>query len=162
MQASVPQGWGERVSKLYSPSTWSAIKALGEAAGFEFKYDAPLSDTMDSHRLNLLAEQQGKQREVVHEISRRYFVEGTPLNDRQSLLEVADLHGIEGAAAYLDSDAGKREVLESVRSMQASGIRSIPVARISSGNYSNVIHGSASPDEFHSVFQEIERHWTSC
>jgi predicted DsbA family dithiol-disulfide isomerase len=110
MQANVPKRWGERVSKLYSPATWSHIKQLGSSAGYEFNFDSPLSDTMDSHRLCLLAETQGKQKDVVHEISRRYFEEGIALANRSSLLEVASKFGVEGAAAYLDSDAGRDEV----------------------------------------------------
>ena len=112
MQKDVPQRWGERVSKLYSPATRSHIKELGSSAGYTFNYDSPLSDTMDSHRLCLLAEKQGgpaKQKEVVHEISRRYFEQGVPLADRHSLLEVASKFGVEGAEAYLDSDAGTDE-----------------------------------------------------
>lgn len=109
-QKNVPQRWGERVSKLYSPATWSHIRQLGSSAGYAFNYDSPLSDTMDSHRLCMLAEKQGgpsKQKEVVHEISRRYFEEGVPLADRSSLLDVASKFGVEGAKAYLDSDAGE-------------------------------------------------------
>lgn len=111
MQKNVPERWGERVSKLYSPSTWSHIKQLGSSAGYAFNYDSPLSDTMDSHRLCMLAEKQGGptlQKDVVHEISRRYFEEGVPLADRSSLLEVASKFGVAGAAAYLGSDAGKQ------------------------------------------------------
>lgn len=109
MQETVPQRWGERVSKLYSPATWTHIKQLGLSAGYAFNYDAPLSDSMDSHRLCLLAEEQGgpsKQKEVVHEISRRYFEQGVPLADRSSLLEVASKFGVDGAEAYLNSNAG--------------------------------------------------------
>jgi predicted DsbA family dithiol-disulfide isomerase len=120
MQKSVPGRWGERVSKLYSPATWSHIKQLGSSAGYAFNYDSPLSDTMDSHRLCMLAEKQGgpsKQKDVVHEISRRYFEEGVPLADRTSLLEVASKFGVEGAEAYLDSDAGKEQT-STIRSFQ--------------------------------------------
>ena len=34
MQSTVPSGWGERVSRLYSPETWRGIVDLGAAAGF--------------------------------------------------------------------------------------------------------------------------------
>lgn len=160
MQHTVPSAWGERVSKLYSPAAWAGIVALGSEAGFAFDGAAPLSDTMDSHRLMVLAEQRGKQRAVVHEVSRRYFEEGVPLNDRRSLVEVAEANGVHGAADYLASDAGKAEVLESVSGMRAAGIRSIPVALISSGDdYRTTVHGSASAEEFGRVFREIEAHW---
>jgi hypothetical protein len=51
----VPSGWGERVSRLYSPETWRHIVDLGAAAGFAFNATSPLSDTLDSHRLMVLA-----------------------------------------------------------------------------------------------------------
>jgi predicted DsbA family dithiol-disulfide isomerase len=154
-QSTVPSGWGERVSRLYSPETWRHIVDLGAAAGFAFNATSPLSDTLDSHRLMVLAGRQGRQREVVREVSRRYFEEGVPLNDRRMLLAVADAHGVEGAAAFLESNAGTREVLESVERMRAAGIHSIPVARISSGDFATTVHGSASVDEFHAIFREI-------
>ena len=55
--------------------------------------------------------------------------------------------------------AGREEVLASVAAHQAAGIHSIPVAIIRSGTYNNTVHGSASPEEFLRVFQEIEAHW---
>lgn len=127
MQSTVPSRWGERVSKLYSPATWQHILQLGSAASYTFNPDAPLTDTMDSHRLALLAEQQGHQKAVVHEVSRRYFEEGVPLADRASLLEVAEMCGVTGAAEYLESDAGTAEVMQSVKAHQDAGIHSIPV-----------------------------------
>jgi hypothetical protein len=36
--------------------------------GGQFNYDAAISDTMDSHRLALLAEAQGLQKPVMHEV----------------------------------------------------------------------------------------------
>ena len=127
MQSTVPSRWGERVSKLYSPATWQHILQLGSAASYTFNADAPLTDTMDSHRLALLAEQQGHQKAVVHEVSRRYFEEGVPLADRASLLEVAEMCGVTGAREFLESDAGTAEVMQSVKAHQDAGIHSIPV-----------------------------------
>ena len=183
MQSTVPSRWGERVSKLYSPATWQHILQLGSAASYTFNPQAPLTDTMDSHRLALLAEQQGHQKAVVHEVSRRYFEEGIPLADRASLLEVAEMCGVTGAREFLDSDAGTAEVMQSVKAHQEAGIHSIPVplpiasygsckpadldvvgaqvALISSGNFSTTVRGSASPEEFLAVFRQIEQHWAA-
>jgi predicted DsbA family dithiol-disulfide isomerase len=105
-----PSKWGERVSLLYSPSTWQHIKQLGAQAGYSFNFDSELSDTMDSHRLVLFAETQGKQKELVQELSRRYFEDGVPLADRANLLDVAAKYDVHGAAEYLDSGAGRQEV----------------------------------------------------
>lgn len=55
--------------------------------------------------------------------------------------------------------AGREEVLASVAAHKAAGIHSIPVAIIRSGAYNTTVHGSASPEEFLRVFQEIEAHW---
>ena len=88
----MPSQWGERVSQLYSRQTWQSIVQLGAKAGFDFNYRSQLSDTMDSHRLALLAESQGKQKEVMHEVSRRYFVEGTPRTATMLLSSCAALH----------------------------------------------------------------------
>eukprot|EP01052_Picozoa_sp_SAG31_P048223 SAG31_NODE_9995_length_1199_cov_2.360000_1_plen_195_part_00 len=155
MQKNVPSAWGERVSKLYSPMTWRSIRDLGAKAGFDFNYDSALSDTMDSHRLALLSESQGKQKEVMHEVSRRYFVEGKMLADRENLLEVATMFGVVGAEEYLNSDNGLHEVLASVRGWTENGVHSIPVAIIRSGNVSQTVHGSANPTEFARAFETV-------
>ena len=77
------------------------------------------------------------------------------LGDRSNLLEVAENFGLTGAAEYLESDAGKDDVLASVRSWQAGGIHSIPVAIIRSGNSSQTVHGSASPEQFRRAFETV-------
>ena len=158
--AQLPSKWGERVSKLYSEKTWEHIVDLGQQAGYSFNFNSELSDTLDSHRLALLAEKQGKQKEVVHEISRRYFEEGVQLADRNNLLDVAHEFGVEGAKDYLDSTEGVDDVLSSVRFwVREKHVESIPVALITSGNFSTTVHGSAAPTEFLQIFRQIESYW---
>ena len=45
------------------------------------------------------------------------------LGDRSMLVEVAESFGVTGAVAYLESDAGRADVLASVRGWQEGGVR---------------------------------------
>ena len=51
--------WGDRLDALY-PGGRRSIEQLGSRAGFTFDFNAPLSDTMDSHRLYLWAQRRAK------------------------------------------------------------------------------------------------------
>lgn len=151
------RNWGERLDAVY-PGGRAGIMALGRRAGYEFEMNAPLSDTMDSHRLYLWAEAEtGKGEELAHAISHAYFVHGRPLADRDMLCDCARELGLDAVAAraYLESDGGYDEVRKSVEHNVRLGIHSIPVFIFRSGAFESVVHGSADVRRFGEVLDAI-------
>lgn len=152
------EAWGDRLDALY-PGGRASIKRLGEQAGFQFDFSAPLSDTMDSHRLYLWAERQaaGKGEELAQGIGHEYFEKARPLADRDMLCACAGQVGLDSSAAraYLESDDGYDEVRRSVEQNLRLGIHSIPVFIFRSRAYETVVHGSADVQRFGEVLDAI-------
>ena len=150
--------WGERLDALY-PGGRGSIQRLGSSAGYKFDFEAPLSDTMDSHRLYLWAERQGSGQgeRVAEAISRMYFENARPLADREMLCSCVSEVGldVDSARSYLASEAGYDEVRESVENNLRMGIHSIPVFVFRSLGYETVVHGSASVRRFGEVLDTI-------
>ena len=152
--------WGDRLDALY-PGGRSSIGRLGRHAGFTFDFDAPLSDTMDSHRLYLWAQRQapGSGEALAQAIGHEYFEKARPLADRDMLCACAAEVGLSDTAArsFLESDDGYAEVRESVEQNLRMGIHSIPVFIFRSGGYETVVHGSADVRRFSEVLDAILR-----
>ena len=150
--------WGDRLAAIY-PGGRQSIKSLGERAGFAFDFDAPLSDTMDSHRLYLWAERQevGKGESLAQAIGHQYFELARPLGSREMLCACADEVGLDGTAAraYLESSDGYDEVHEAVEQNVRLGIHSIPVFVFRSDGHEEVVHGSATVARFAEVLDSI-------
>jgi len=143
--------WGDRLDAIY-PGGRASIAKLGASAGFAFNFGAPLSDTMDSHRLYLWAENAaaGKGEELAQAIGHEYFERARPLADRDMLCACAGGVGLDPAAArvYLESSHGYDNVRASVDENRRLGIHSIPVFVFRSGRYQSVVHGSADVERF--------------
>ena len=154
-------GWGDRLDALY-PGGRQSIAALGKHAGFNFDFSAPLSDTLDSHRLVLWADAQepGKGEALAAAIGHQYFERAKPLADHDMLCACAVEVGLDGTAAraYLASDDGFAEVRASVAHNLRRGIRSIPVFVFQSGGFEEVVHGSADVARFGQVLDAILAH----
>ena len=153
--------WGDRLDALY-PGGRRSIEDLGRRAGFAFNFEAPLSDTMDSHRLYLWAESQGsgKGEDLAQCIGHQYFENARPLADHSMLCECAAACDLDADAArdFLTSDARADEVRASVEQNLHMGIRSIPVFIFRSGTYETLVHGSADVQRFGEVLDAILAH----
>ena len=158
--------WGERVNRLYHPNAADGLFKLGASAGYQFDMAAPLSDTMDSHRLVLWAQAQqaGKGEDLAQAVGERYFTMGRPLADHDMLCESAAAVGLDPAAAraYLSSEDGYQDVHRSVEALRRAGVSSIPVFIFSSGDdFTEVVHGSADVTRFTAVLRSIQAYWAA-
>jgi len=156
--------WGERVNRLYHPRAADSLVELGASAGYTFDMRAPLSDTMNSHRLVLWAQslKAGKGEELAQALGHRYFEQGRPLGDLDMLCESVAAAGLdpEAARAYLESDAGYDDVRSSVDALHRAGTTSIPVFIFRSGeSFRQVVHGSADVPRFTAVLRAAQAHW---
>mmetsp|Transcript_87558 Transcript_87558/g.183166 ORF Transcript_87558/g.183166 Transcript_87558/m.183166 type:complete len:164 (+) Transcript_87558:393-884(+) len=154
----VPTSWGERLETHY-PGGRESIQRLGDKAGKNFDFSVQLSDTMDSWRLAMWAENQGNGEKLLSVIGRQYFEEAKPLADHAALLDAVEEAGLNRSEAkeVLESDQHLDEVMGHYRwALEVAGIRSIPVFMISDfeNKFKTVVHGSSSTREFEDVLRK--------
>lgn len=132
----------------------------GEREGIRFHFDRVKSvpNTLDAHRLVLLAEEQGRQPVVVDQLFRGFFEEGMDIGDPGVLAEVAEEAGLNGDAvrAYLAGPDGTDEVRSRASAARAAGLTGVP-AFIFNGEVA--VLGVQSPDVYlaavdHALFGE--------
>jgi predicted DsbA family dithiol-disulfide isomerase len=156
----LPLRWGDRLEAIGSAT--APLAALARGVGLEFNFDAEGSNTLDSHRLLLLAEAHGRAAALRESLGQRYFVRGGRLADAALLRDAAAEAGLEDAAVervLADRAEYRAEVRAAVDAARAAGIRSIPVFVFQSGGFEATVRGSSSVDEFHETFLEIEAYW---
>jgi predicted DsbA family dithiol-disulfide isomerase len=106
------------------------VREAGRQAGIEFAFDRirRTPNTFDAHRLIWLAQQQGRQGEMVERLFRGYFVEGMDLNDRGALAQLSSETGMDrdAVAAWLASQDGVNEVRGEEQMGLKLGIRAVP------------------------------------
>ncbi|KAJ3165880.1 hypothetical protein HDU88_003755 [Geranomyces variabilis] len=130
------------------------MKAVGEAEGIKFDYGGLIANTLDSHRLLAFAASQDKQLPVSAALFAAYFENQQNIGDRETLIEIAAKAGLDAdaARAYIESDAGEKEVREEVAGARQRGISGVPFFRID-GMYE--ISGAQDPAVFEEVFAKL-------
>src|SRR6266581_770360 len=98
----------------HSQALDAQVAAAGRSEGLVFNHDRMerTPNTLDAHRLILLAGQQGKQHDVVEGLFAAYFNEGRDVGDPTVLADVGASAGLDRARilAMLASDDGLAEV----------------------------------------------------
>lgn len=105
------------------------VCAVADGEGLCYKLDETLSgNTMDAHRLLLMAAKVDKQAELLEAMFHGYFEQGRPLFLPEDLLAITDEVGIdhEVAKAVLSSDQYRDEVEEDVKMAQGLGANGVP------------------------------------
>lgn len=128
-------------------------EAAGE--GLEFRMDIALrANTLNAHRLLVLAEQRGHQVELKERLMKAYFTEGIDVADREVLVGFAAESGIdaEEARAWLDGDGGRAEVAESLEFAASNGLTSVPTYVF---DRRVALPGAQPPETFARVIQRI-------
>jgi predicted DsbA family dithiol-disulfide isomerase len=106
-------------------AAFSHVSAAGEGDGIRFDFGRVVSapNTVDAHRLILLAGDHGLQWELVEALFRAYFTEGKDLNDHEQLAEVASSVGLDAEEV---GEGGISEVRSSQDEAQSLGITGVP------------------------------------
>ena len=128
-------------------------EAAGE--GLEFRMDIALrANTLDAHRLLILAEQHGRQAELKERLMAAYFTEGVDVGDMDQLIGFAVEVGLddEVARAWLQSDAGQEEVAESLEFAASNGLTGVPTYVF---DRRVALPGAQSPETFARVLDRI-------
>jgi predicted DsbA family dithiol-disulfide isomerase len=106
------------------------VTEAGRAERISFALDKAerTPNTLDSHRLIRLADQEGVQDAVVEALFRAYFTEGRDIGHTPTLLDVVAGAGLDRgrAEATLKDDDGIEAIREAEKQAQASGVRSVP------------------------------------
>jgi predicted DsbA family dithiol-disulfide isomerase len=136
--------------------TREAIRARGEALGFEFRMDKRnrIYNTFDAHRLLHWAELEGRQTELKHALFRTYFTAGESPGSHDVLVRVAGEVGLEAdrAREILASDEYAADVRRRERYYTDQGIHAVPAVII---NEQYLIEGGQPTEVFEQTLRKI-------
>ena len=108
----------------------AAFRQLEAAAGPTFRFEAIATapNTVDAHRLILLARKSDREWAMAEALFAAYFAEGRDLNDPEHLVSVAAGVGLkpEAVRTYLASNKGKKSVAVSQDTATRFGIAGVP------------------------------------
>jgi predicted DsbA family dithiol-disulfide isomerase len=138
LQPGMPEGsvpWAEFSRQKFggergAEAAFSHVSAVGESDGIRFDFGrvASAPNTVDAHRIVLLAGNYGLQWELADALFRAYFTEGKNLNDHEELVVVAASVGLDAGEVreYLAGEAGASEVRSSQEEAASLGITGVP------------------------------------
>ncbi|MEF7613891.1 DsbA family oxidoreductase [Aquincola sp. MAHUQ-54] len=136
-----------------------AIRARGEALGFEFRMDkrSRIYNTFDAHRLLHWAGLQpdaALQHELKRALFTAYFTDGLDPSDPEVLVHAASEAGLdpEGAREVLASNAYAQEVREAEQFYQSQGIRAVPSVIV---NQRHLLQGGQPPEVYLRALRQI-------
>lgn len=105
------------------------VKAAGAGEGIKFRHDLmeKTPNTLDAHKLILLAGREGVQDKVADAIFNGYFTQGKDVGDRDTLIEIGAAAGMnaERVKTFLDSEEAANAVNEAEakgRKLRISGV----------------------------------------
>lgn len=94
----MPTNFQEHLEKKYGKGAGSrmavALDRAGQATGINFNNDRRVHNTIKSHRLVRLADEQGKGGDMIDQLFHGYFEEGRNIADVGVLLELAQKVGV--------------------------------------------------------------------
>jgi predicted DsbA family dithiol-disulfide isomerase len=118
-------GGPERAREIYA-----RVSSAGARAGIAFDFDGIVRqpNTVDSHRLVHLAEEQGKQDEMVEALFRGYFLDAADLTSKETLADIAAAAGLDRdtVVAYLATDRDRPQVENGDHHARAIGVQGVP------------------------------------
>lgn len=132
------------------------IVAVGKEERIPFAFDRieRTPNTLDAHRLNGLADQEGVQDSVVEALFRAYFIDGRNISSSQSLLEVVVEAGLDRqrAHALLNGNDDLDALKESEALSRRHGVDGVPFFIV---NGRVTISGAQHTDAFLEAFRHV-------
>ena len=130
------------------------VIAVGKTEGIHFAFDLTerTPNTVDAHRLILLADQHGCQDAVVEALFVAYFTEGRDISNRTTLIDVVVEAGLERQVveAMLNSDEGMGVFADAGEVSRQHEVSGVPFFII---NKEITLSGAQQPDTFLEAFQ---------
>ena len=164
LNPDMPDGGMDRESYLASKfgsaaraaSIYDDIEQAGAGEGIRFAFDSirRTPNTINAHRLILLAGKHDVQGAVVERLFQRYFLEGGDIGDIEQLVAIAAEAGIDETVTqdYLDSDEGVEEVTNEDRQMRHIGVTGVPCFII---DKRYAVSGAQAPEVFQRIFDTV-------
>jgi len=132
------------------------IIAVGKEEGIHFDFERVerTPNTLDAHRLILLAGQHGIQDAVVEALFLAYFTEGRDISNQQTLIDVVAEAGMdrERAETTLNSDKGMDAIKEAGEQAWQFRVDGVPFFII---NSEITLSGAQSPEVFVAAFKQV-------
>ncbi|MGH7860991.1 MAG: DsbA family oxidoreductase [Candidatus Dormibacteraceae bacterium] len=117
------------ISREQAGTMNSRVSTAAAAEGLQYRLDiARPTNTLDAHQLLHLAAEHGLQDQLKERLMAAYFTQGAALNDRETLLQLAEEVGLDrtAAAAALDQEAFVSAVREDETEAAQLGISGVP------------------------------------
>jgi predicted DsbA family dithiol-disulfide isomerase len=131
------------------------VVEVGKSVGLEFNFDKALvtPNTLAGHRLLWWAEKKDHQDRLAEGLFHAYFTEGRDVGKHDVLTEVAAEVGLpkNEALAFLDSDAGTKEVAEESLKGLKLGLEGVPFIVI---NGQSAVSGAQTAQNFFDAFEK--------
>ncbi len=132
----------------------SKVIAVGESEGIYFDFDKVerTPNTVDAHRVIWLADQHGCQDAVVESLFRAYFTEGKDIGNRQTLVDVVAVAGLDRKAveAMLNSNDAMEAISNGREISRRYQVDGVPFFII---NNAIQLSGAQAPETFIDAFQ---------
>ncbi len=138
LQPSMPEGglpWAEFARQKFggeelAQAAFAHVTTVGAEEGIRFDFDrvATAPNTVDAHRLILLASKHDRQWETADALFKAYFAEGRDLNDHDELTAIVARVELdaEEVRSYLAGEEGIAEVRRSQKEAHVLGIQGVP------------------------------------
>ncbi len=131
------EGMDRKVYRTAKFGSWEQSQALDvrliavgatEGIAFAFEQMQRIPNTLDSHRLIGLAQQEGVQDALVENLFQGYFLEAKDIGDPQVLIEIGSQSGLDPAQirGLLDGERGLAEVRREEERARVMGISGVP------------------------------------
>ena len=121
----VARKFGARSHDIYQ-----RVSGVGRTVGIDFAFERIVRqpNTTAAHQLIALAQDEGKQDEIVEALFRAYFLEGVDLTQTGNLLALGERAGLprENARAALADDARRQTVAAGDTQARALGVSGVP------------------------------------
>jgi len=134
-------------SAAYAKQLEAHVSDAGKDAGIEFSFNRieRVPNTLDAHRLIWLAGRDGSQDAMVENLFRAYFIEGLDVGSGEVLKRVAAESHLDAVKVeeLLQSNLGRREVLEEERDAHAHGVSGVPTFFVGGAP---IISGAQKPE----------------
>jgi predicted DsbA family dithiol-disulfide isomerase len=121
----IARKFGSRAQDIYG-----RVSAVGRSVGIDFAFERIVRqpNTVAAHQLIAIAQDEGRQEEMVETLFQAYFLEGVDLTRTDNILTLAERAGLprETARSALEDDARRQAVAAADHQARALGVTGVP------------------------------------
>eukprot|EP00906_Rhabdomonas_costata_P027665 RCo039251 len=103
-----------------------SMRSGAKADGIAFADWKWWPNTLNAHRLMVLAQKEGKAHELKERLLVRLYEHGENISDRDVVIRIGEEAGLPGVREFMGSDAGLKEVVEEDRKAKGMDVDGVP------------------------------------